>query len=353
MEPAYWKVKEVPFVPKLSLLMTEPVSNPTSPVSNPVSSLSGDSGIGGNIGSPGAVPSPISSFSPLDVLSSPQPLSPFVSRHLVASSGQGFLLGVSCVGEDGDSNMDCLSIPIPHELQEIVDSPISEDAIIRSVELMSSLTSSKILSMFLIGENQLLIGTDLGTLHSFEIVTNGNYRLQQHMCININEPILSITSRPLCHAPSPTSSISSTGSAPLSEILIGVPYGYVVILRGEVDQKGRLKDPLSKMSRRIVRLSNSPVDCIVNCIIHSTCSDKTETYWCSCGGNIIVLRSSDWQRLALIDTRIGQSFSESKIQEVIQLVNTDIGVWSTLSQSSTVVLWDKDSFIPKLQLTYW
>ena len=356
MEPLHWKIKDIPFSPKHTLLIKDHYTNPISGCPPPnVSTPSCDSGLG--ISRPDSEVSPPFPCSPMSLSPdpllgaiSPQPLPPFTSQHLVASGGCGFSIGVVNVGGD-DECVEQLSIPVPSELEEMIDSALlQEDDITQSVELMSSLTSSSILSMSVIGENQLLIGTDIGTLHSFEIsVSKLKCKLQQHMYIKLNEPILCITSHMLTTVFS--SVATTTDQCSISEILLGVPYGYIIILRGKIDRKGRLKDSLSKLSRRIVRLSNSPIDCAVNCIIQCMSEKDNETYWCACGGNIIVLRSTDWQRVSLMDTRNG--LSDGKLQEVIQLLNTDIGVWSALSHSTTVTLWDKDSYSPKLQLTYW
>ena len=358
MEPLGWKVQELPINPKEMILITESISSPTSPTPNPTSSLSSDSGLGSrpeSIGSPTtSIGSPITSLDQslsLDVmdLSSPRPNLPFCSQRILTSSGPGFSLGlINC--ETG--TMDRLLVPVP---SQILDSP--------SMDLMS-FTLSEILSMCMMGDSQLWVGTDHGTLHCFEIShdrNQSNYKLKQHTFIAINEPIISITTRPTeyslpHHELSPTSStpLSTQTGHPNSEVLLGVPYGYIVILKGEVDQRGRLKDPLEKMSRRIIRLTNSPVDCAVNCIVHSV-HNKEEAYWCVCGGSIIVLKSSNWKQMAHIDIRRGQpvGLTEGSSQEVIQLLSTEIGIWSALSMSSTVTLWNKADYTPMIQLTYW
>ena len=201
----------------------------------------------------------------------------------------------------------------------------------------------------------IFIGTNNGTLHCFGLTPE--FRLKQHSFININEPILTIASRSMDRTfppiSQPTESLPSTTLT--TEVLIGVPYGYVVVLTGEADAKGRLKQSIDKLSsRRIVRFTNSPIDCAVNCII-PVVSDEMETYWCACGGSIVVLRSRDWQKLVRIDAIVGLSSTsvEGHHQEIVQLVSSDIGVWSCVSQSSTVCLWDKNQYTMKLNLTYW
>lgn len=285
------------------------------------------------------------SFSSLSGLSSPRPLPSFFSRRLFTCGGPGFSLGIiNC--ENGD--VEQLSVPMA---RQILDSTLD----------VTAFTLSTILSMSLVGENQLWVGTDQGTLHCFDLLSDvrlKHQRLTQHSFVHINEPILCIASRPLDFifppATDPASSLPLT--PPTTEIIIGIPYGYIVILSGLSDERGRLKDPLEKLStRRIVRFSNTPTDCEVTCIAH-VFSSNTEMYWCSCGESIIVLRSSDWKQLKQIGLRRKLphgAMLEGVSHQVTQLVSSDVGVWSSISRSATITLWDKTDFIPKTHITYW
>ena len=199
-------------------------------------------------------------------------------------------------------------------------------------------------------------GTNNGTVHCFELTPE--LRLKNHAFITINEPILCISSRsiqsvfpPIIH---PSSSLPSTSLT--TEVLIGVPYGYIIVLAGESDSKGRLKQPINKLSsRRIVRFTNSPVDCAVKCIAHVRTDNNEEYYWCGCGGSIVVISSSDWKKVRQFNARVGSRHASIKepFQDIQQLLVTEVGVWSCVSDSSTVCLWDKTSYSLKLHLSYW
>lgn len=181
-------------------------------------------------------------------------------------------------------------------------------------------------------------------------------RLRNHSFISINESILCICSRPLKYIfPSISQPNSSIQSSMTTEILVGVPFGYMIVLAGEADSKGHLKKSVDKLSsRRIIRFTNSPVDCAVKCIAHVFSDKDGECYWCGCGGNIFVVRSCDWKKLQQIDTRIDKPIGIDELQvEVTHLQVTDAGVWSYLSKSSSISLWDKTNFSLKLHLNYW
>lgn len=272
------------------------------------------------------------SLSDIGELCSPRPLPIFTSQKLLACGGPGFSLGVvDC--ENGQ--LERMSIPMP-EIVDGVDFTI--------FPLLD------ILSMSVVGESQLWIGTESGTLHIFELCSR--LRLSQHMFLSINEPILCITSRPLEWVFNPSSILSSQG--PQTEVLLGIPHGYAVIMQGCADDKGRLRD-LAQLPRKVKRFSNAAHDCAVKCIIH-VINQGTETYWCGCGGHIIVLASTDWHVLDKMDARVGlppSTPANGSSQEVLQLLNSDLGIWSTVTMSSTAVLWSKEDCSPKLHITCW
>lgn len=289
--------------------------------------------------SEGDTPSSIDMFSPglLSPMSlqSPRPLPLFHAHRLLACGGPGFSLAV--INSDTGTT-EQLSVPLPQDKLDQMRSGLSPDDLVE-------LTLHEISTMILVGEKQLWAGTSSGTLHVFELSSNSSLRLQEHSLVKINEPILSMASRPMEHVFSSDLSLTSLG--PQTEVLLGVPYGYVVILAGRADQQGRLQD-ITKLPRKVVRLTDSSIDCAVNCITH-VC-DSSETYWCSCGSKIVVLQRRTWQKLAEINAKMGLSPSVSS-HEVTHLLSTEQGVWSSVSNNSTVTLWDKTERTVKLHIT--
>ncbi len=198
------------------------------------------------------------------------------------------------------------------------------------------------------------IGTSIGTLHCFELTPD--LRLKNHVFITINEPILCITSRPIEFIfPSilqPNTTLPASMSL-TTEIVIGLPYGYIIVFVGESDSKGHLKKAVDKLSsRRIVRFTNSPVNCAVNAITHVVSEKDGECYWCGCGDSIYVLRSCDWKKVTQLQGRSEPGGGKEK-QEVSKIISCDVGVWSYLTGISSISLWDKTDFSLKLHLNYW
>ena len=269
-------------------------------------------------------------FSPgfLSPLVTPRPLPHFHSQRLLACGGPGFSMAViDC--ETGTS--DQLLVPFPHMPQEQFEL-LPDDLV--------EFTFHDISTMTLIGERQLWAGTSSGTLHIFELTSSpscsSSVRLKEHTLIKINEPILSMACRPSEYVFRSDSPLANFG--PQTEVLLGVPYGYIIIFAGAVDQQGRLQD-VSKLPRKVVRLTNSSIDCAVNSIVHTT-DGTSETYWCSCGSKIVVLQRRTWQKLQEIDTGAGFPSSSPLHPEVERLHSSDYGVWSSTANSSTVTLWD-------------
>ena len=272
------------------------------------------------------------SLSDIGELCSPRPIPVFTSQKLLACGGPGFSLGiVDC--ELGQ--LERMSVPMP-ELVDGVD--------------FATFPLLDIVSMAVVGESQLWIGTESGTLHVFEL--SSKLRLSQHTFLKINEPILCITSRPMERVFNSSSALSSQG--PQTEVLLGIPHGYAVILQGCADDKGRLRD-VAQLSRKVKRFSNGASDCAVRCIIH-VMEEGTETYWCSCGGGIFVLTPSDWHILHSMDARVclpTSAQTNRPKEEVLQLLDSELGVWSVVSMSSTAVLWNKEDHTPMLHITCW
>ena len=286
--------------------------------------------------------SSIEVFSPgfLSPLVSPRPLPLFHSQRLLACGGPGFSMAViDC--ETGNS--DQLLVPFPHMPQEQFEL-LPDDLV--------EFTFHDISTMTLVGERQLWAGTNSGTLHIFELASspscNSSFRLKDHSLIKINEPILSMACRPVEYVFPSDSPLTNFG--PQTEVLLGVPYGYVIIFAGAVDQQGRLQD-VTKLPRKVVRLTNSSIDCAVNSIVHTT-EGASETYWCSCGSKIVVLQRRTWHKLQEIDTGTGFSSSSPLHPEVGHLLSSEHGVWSSVAHRSTVTLWDKTApHTAKLHIT--
>lgn len=262
-------------------------------------------------------------------LASPRYLPLFHSQRLLACGGPGFSLAViDC--ETGAT--DQLSVPFPRDQLELAP------------EDLTDFTFHNITSISVVGERQLWAGTSSGTLHIFELTES--LRLQKHSLIKINEPILCIASRPMeCVFPS-EAPLTSLG--PQTEVLLGIPHGYIVILEGRADLQGRLQDVL-RLPRKVIRFTDSSTNCAVNCIVHV--SEGSETYWCSCGSTIVVLARHNWQKLQQINARPSLPPSSPSHPEVRHLVASESGIWSCISQSSTITLWDKTNYSAKLHIT--
>ena len=314
-----------------------------------------------------------------------------VSQKYILFGGPGFSLGVlDCSSRDG---VERLPVPLPLNAQES----------------FWEHSFSEVLSVSLVGESQLWVGTESGSLHVFELTPN--LKLTQPIYTTVNGPILCMAHRYVqkqvqdkAAAATTTTPTGTTAThAPrttklttkrLLEIVVGTPSGDLTVIRGSADSSGRLvlKEALQN-PRKVLQLAtvtssmkqhhsvmhyaaesydsyssaSTTAACSVSChcIVHvdsshqdsgrGSVSDSSEGYWwCGCGTDIVILRN--WEQIAVLDALLGkpQVSNSANPQSVMDLVVSDVGVWSFVSWSSTVVLWDTaPNFSQKMKVTCW
>ena len=252
-------------------------------------------------------------------------------KHLI-HGGPGFSIGIL---DSTNGHVDHIPVPVP----SLPTTEISENL---------NFSLSEVSCMAVVGESQVWVGTESGRLHVFDLTPE--LRLSRHLYTSLTGPILCIATRQM------TERYRSQDSQ--MEVLLGSPYGTVTIISAELDERGGLKNPLKGL-RKLIQLGNSEEEeCSVDCIAHVN-SSGTETYWCSCKDNIVILRRSNWKEIRRVDGRGNapiQPYGDAP--HVTHLVSSECGVWSCLSHSSTVLLWDTKElatkeFVPKLQVTCW
>lgn len=253
-------------------------------------------------------------------ISCPSTSSPVNHHHhppfhkFILSGGPGFSLALldSLAG-----SVDRLPVPLPVKFGPGTD--------------VAAMTNAEIVCVALVGETQVWAGTESGGLHVYEL--SSELRLTNALYSSVESPVLCI-----CGHPSrPTS----------TDVVIGTFNGNILVFSGPSDERGGLKDPF-KNPRIVVQLGSgdSEAEAVsgVNSIVPVHCSDK-DTFWCACGGNIVVVAQSNWRELRRLDCRPNNE-SCPPIAEVVQLLSTDSGVWSCLSKCSVISLWNTKTFAP-------
>lgn len=245
--------------------------------------------------------------------STSSPVTPF--HKFILSGGPGFSLALldSLAG-----SVDRLPVPLPIKFGPATD--------------MAAMTNAEILCVALIGETQVWAGTASGGLHVYAL--SSELRLTNALYNRVEGPVLCIcghSNRPNC-----------------TDVVIGTFNGNILVFSGPSDERGGLKDPF-KNPRVVVRLGGGDSEAEaaasgVNSIVPVRCSDK-DTFWCACGGNIVVVSQSNWKELRRLDCRPNMDSCPPNA-EVVQLLSTDTGVWSCLSKCSVVSLWNTKTFAP-------
>ena len=253
------------------------------------------------------------------------------SHSYLLHGGPGFSVAVF------DSSVGAVSrVPIPVPLALPVDS--SHD----------HFSFSKITAVSLAGESQVWAGTESGSLHVLDLTPE--LRFSKHSYTNLLDPVTCILS--LQHSGPST----SKGERSNVDIVIGSPNGNLTIISGESNERKGLKNSL-KCPRKLIQLGGFEDDgsTSINCVTLVTC-EGVEVCWCGCGGSIVVLRCSDWREVARLNVCEDMSPPPDDIAPSVHvsgLLATEGGVWSTLSHSSSLTLWDRERFTPKITITCW
>ena len=285
-----------------------------------------------------SLPSPVG-LEPLSSSPTESPDSAFASRpsslmlwsshKYLIHGGPGFSIGIL---DSITGNVDRVPVPMPSLSN--TENPSCD-----------CFSFSEVSCMAVAGESQVWVGTESGSLHVFDLTSE--LRLSTHQYTNLTDPILCIATRQTAERTDLQDS--------RTEVLLGSPCGTVTIISREVDESGGLRNPLKGL-RKFIQLGNGEEEgCSVDCIVHVNCSG-TETYWCSCGKDIVILNRSTWKEMGRIDgTSSEQTQPYCDGSHITHLVNSECGVWSCCSHSSTLLLWDTNKVgqKPKLQVTCW
>ncbi len=283
------------------------------------------------------------------------------STKYFVHGGPGFSIGIL------DSSTGLLErLPIPVPTLSFLESPD-----------LSNFSLSKVTCLVLAGESQVWAGTEAGSLHVFDMVPGP--RLTNHAYSKLPDPITLLkTEQVMVTSPtSPSSSLSSRESSTRhsllmrTEVLAGSPNGNLTIISGESDERGGLRN-VDKSPRKVLPLRGfgdeyPGIHCTA---LVSTARSRDDCYWCGCGHMIIILRRIDWKILGRLDgggvdgigngnhmlagmEENGRDGNDAVEREcyVSQLVATELGVWSTVTKSSTLLLWHPKTFSSAMRIS--
>lgn len=204
--------------------------------------------------------------------------------------------------------------------------------------------TSSITCAHVVGDCQVWVGTEVGTLHVFDFCPL-SHTLSNHQFVDMKEKALCITSRPVKR---------SSGREEV-EAVVGFPHGYLVAFTGPPNASGGLENLLTAQ-RQVVRLippnskhasSLSPVTSLLCTSPRRNC----DTYWCLCGEKLIVLDAATWQQVK--EMTVTQPHSASSFQQTSVLVDSEVGVWCAVSSSPCVTLWNKLTYTMEAEVATW
>ena len=231
---------------------------------------------------------------------------------------------------------------------------------------------SPVLCMSVVGETQVWAGTRTGSLHIFEL--EPNLRFSSHAITLLDSPVLCIASRDssTAGACSPGDSGPDLHSALRSlhiDVLLGSSNGAVTVISGQATPNGGLKDPSNSLRkpRKVLSIGSIEVreeeeeegeeaERNVNCIVAVHMTDGQEVFWCSYGRMVVIFSKDRWEEIGRLDGSLGHPKAQHaalKDSEIVQLVPSEHGVWSALSNSPTISLWDTVTLAPKLTIACW
>ena len=290
---------------------------------------------------------PPSTFSPTSSLDSaigdsPRPAGS--SGKYLTYGGPGFSVA-SFNAQTG--SVDRIPIPLPLSYAELAE--------------CVAFPQSTVLCVSVVGETQVWVGTEAGSLHVFEL--GRNLRFSSHSVTTLDGSLLCIASR----HPNVASSISEDAGLQMAlrslriDVLLGSSNGAVAIISGEAMPSGGLKEPSTALRkpRKVLDLGEKEergreAGRRVNCIA-SIQTTEAEVFWCSYGRSIVVIQREGWEETYRFDGGIIGHSSDQVPQdlEIVKLLPSENGVWSALSHSSAITLWDTEQLAPKLTITCW
>ncbi len=220
-------------------------------------------------------------------------------------------------------------IPVPVPLPPPSDTPHTQFSL------------STVTALDVIGECQIWAGTESGSIHVLEL--SSEHRFHGHSLTHLSDSITCIQSR---------QQPSSPGQKSRVDVLIGCSNGNLTIVSGQTNQRGGLRNSL-RSPRKVIPLGGYGGSEVINCVTFVMCDD-VEMCWCACGASVVILRCSDWKELARFNAHSDSPPEElASTLEVSTLLSTEMGVWSSLSKSSAVTLWDKQKLSPKMSIVCW
>lgn len=244
-------------------------------------------------------------------------------------------------------NVDRIPVPLPLSTAEIVESV--------------AFSQSPVMCMAVVGETQVWAGTQAGSLHVFEL--NQDLRFTSHTITMLDSPILCIASQQstIPNSSSEEVTLRSAIRSLRMDILIGLSNGVVTIISGEANQNGGLGTPNCSLRkpRKVLHLGGEEErerEGKVNCIAAVHMVGGVEAFWCSYGRMVVVFCKDSWKEIGRLDGSQGHlshQRASPEDSEIIQLVSSEHGVWSAVTNSSTISLWDADTLKPKLLITCW
>lgn len=299
-----------------------------------------------------AIPEPLSDtfpLSPTDSVDSAIGQSPRPSCNsgkYLSYGGPGF----SVAAFDAiTGNVDRIPIPLPLSSAEMAESV--------------AFSQSPVMCMAVVGETQVWVGTQAGSLHVLEL--NQDLRFTSHTITMLDSPIQCIASQQST-IPNSSSEAVTLHSAVRSlriDILIGLSNGVVTVISGEAYQNGGLKNPNCSLrkARKVLHLGREEgreeeKGGNVNCIAAVSMAGGVEAFWCSYGRMVVVFQKDSWKEIGRLDGSQDHTTHQRpspEDSEIVQLVSSEHGVWSALTNLSTISLWDADTLTPKLHITCW
>lgn len=311
----------------------------------------GSMDIGMDLNGTVAIPEPLSDtfpFSPTDSVDSAIGQSPRPSGNsgkYLSYGGPGFSVATF---DAITGNVDRIPIPLPLSSAEIAQSV--------------AFSQSPVMCMAVVGETQVWVGTQAGSLHVLEL--NQDLRFTSHTITMLDRPILCIASQ---QSTIPNSSEEVTLHSAVRSlhinILLGLSNGVVTIISGEASQNGGLRNPDCSLrkARKVLHLGREEEregerGRNVNCIAAVPMAGGVESFWCSYGRMVVVFHKDSWKEIGRLDVSQDHTTHQRaspEDSEVVQIVSSEHGVWSALTNLSTISLWDTDTLIPKLHITCW
>ncbi|KAI6647236.1 hypothetical protein LOD99_12233 [Oopsacas minuta] len=199
------------------------------------------------------------------------------------------------------------------------------------------ITDARITACCLLGESQIWLGTDTGSLHILSLLPEDMIVLS-HRTVQLVGPITAICTKPV------KPSVNKGDESLVRFVYVALESGCLLEFSGAAGPTGGI-NPLERANKYIY-LVKPMSDIKIRCLAYQ---QQTDYIWVGLTTQMKIIKPSDTgykdHKSLRIDTQLPHN---SYVSSIIQ---SDAGVWTSFAHAPFVILWDSESLLRKTSIS--